>query len=248
MKLTDNTVLITGGTAGIGRGLAERFHAHGNTVIIAGRRRELLESITAAHPGMGSVVLDVGDPVSVRRCLRRIGADHPELNVLINNAGIMLREDLADPKHVEVAEQTVATNLLGPIRMVNAFLPILVENPDATVINVTSGRAFVPLPVTPTYSATKAAIHSYTQSLRAQITHHGVEVLELVPPRVQTEMMDQLHDPDAMPLAAFLDEVMEMLASPVDSGEICPAQVRPVRFAEADGNYADALAAACGVR
>ncbi len=173
MRMSGNTMLITGGTSGIGLGLASRFHAEGNTVIIAGRRQQLLASITAEHPGMDSVSLDMADPTSIGDAIAGVFATHPDLDVVINNAGIMLPEELTDPRHLDVAEQTVITNLLGPIRLLTHVVPLLVAQPTATIINVSSGLAFVPLPLTPTYCATKAAIHSYTQSLRVQLADTG---------------------------------------------------------------------------
>jgi uncharacterized oxidoreductase len=241
MRTTSNTILITGGTSGIGLGLAERFYAEGNTVIIAGRREQLLASITAAHPGMDSVVLDVSDPASIRDCFTTVTARHPDLNVVINNAGVMLAEDLTDPAHLSVAEATVTTNLLGPIRMLTEFVPFLSAQPAAAVINVSSGLAFVPLPLTPTYCATKAAIHSYTESLRVQLAGTGVQVLELIPPAVQTDLMGQADNDRAMPLEAFLSEVMELLATRPDAAEICVDNVMPLRNAEAEGRHDDVL-------
>jgi uncharacterized oxidoreductase len=173
-----NTILITGGGSGIGRALAEALHAAGNRVIIAGRRRETLQAIAAAHPGMAIEALDVANPAAIAAFAARVTAAHPDLNVLINNAGIMVAEDLtAEPFDLSVAEATVTTNLLGPIRLTAALLPHLRRRPAATVMNVTSGLAFVPLTRAPTYSATKAAMHSWTQSLRAQLAGTAVAVV-----------------------------------------------------------------------
>lgn len=247
MKLTGNTVLITGATSGIGLGLAGRFHAAGNRVILAGRRAHLLDAIVAEHLGMASVVLDVTDPDSIRWAHEAVTAAHPDLNVLVNNAGMMAPEDLTDPAHLATAERTVQTNLLGPVRVLNRFLPSLVGRPDAVIINVTSGRAFVPLPATPTYSASKAALHAYTEALRVQLADRGVAVLELIPPRVRTALMNQLDSPDAMPLDAFVDEVWDVLRTHPERTEIYPECVRFLRFAEADGRYAEALGMTRGV-
>lgn len=191
MKTTGNTMLITGGTSGIGLGLALRFHEAGNKVIVAGRRKELLDQITADHAGIEAVILDVADPASIAYAHETVTSTYPELNVLVNNAGIMLPENLLAPGSLQVAEDTVTTNLLGPIRLLDAFLPFLVKKDDAVVMNVSSGLAFVPLPITPTYNATKAAIHSFTESLRIQLTDTSVQVMELVPPAVRTTLMGQ---------------------------------------------------------
>ncbi len=184
MKMTGNTILITGGSSGIGLGLALRLHEAGNKVIVAGRRKELLDEITAEHPGIDGLVLDVADPDSIARAREMVAASHPGLNVLVNNAGIMLRENLLDPADLTVAEDHVATNLLGTIRMTYAFLPLLSGKDDAVVMNVTSALAFVPYASTPTYSATKAALHSFSESLRIQLAgaDAGIQVIEIVPP------------------------------------------------------------------
>lgn len=246
MQTSGNTILITGGTSGIGLGLAERFHAEGNRVVVAGRREELLATITAEHPGMGSIVLDVADPASIRRCFETVTREYPELNVLINNAGIMRAEDLTDPKHLGDSESIVVTNLLGPIRMLAEFVPFLTGQHNAVVMNVSSGLAFVPLPMTPTYCATKAAIHSYTEALRVQLVGKGVEVLELIPPAVQTDLMGQAGSDRAMPLEEFLTEVMDILHTQPQATEICVENVKFLRFAEASGRYPDALARLSG--
>ncbi len=247
METSGNTILITGGTSGIGLGLARRFHAEGNKVIVAGRREDLLARITAEYEGMDSIVLDVTDPASIRGCFETTTARHPELNVLINMAGIMLPEDLADPAHLDVAETTVATNLLGPIRMLNEFVPYLTGQHDAVVMNVSSGLAFVPFPLTPTYNATKAAVHSFTEALRVQLADKGVEVLELIPPAVQTDLMGQAESDHAMPLEEFLTEVMDILSTQPEAREICVENVKFLRFAEATGKYDDTLAMLSGL-
>lgn len=239
MKLYGNTVLVTGATSGIGLGLAKRLHLAGNTVIIGGRRRHLLEDIRAEYPGLYAVELDVTNHESIQRCFDHTAANFPEFNVLINNAGVMRPEMLTDPGHLTTAEATIQTNLMGPLRMVNKFLPLLENATDAVIMNVTSGRAFVPLPATPTYSATKAALHSYTESLRAQLSPFNIEVLELVPPRVQTDLMGQRHNPEAMPLPAYLDEVFKIMRDQPGNPEICVDRVKVLRYAEATGRYQD---------
>ncbi|KQQ00947.1 oxidoreductase [Rathayibacter sp. Leaf185] len=242
MDITGSTILITGATSGIGLGLAERFAAAGSTVIVGGRRQELLDGFTAAHPGSSSVLIDVADPESISTAAETVAARHPELNAVVTMAGIMQPEDLLDPAHVVTAESIVETNLLGTIRTIAAFLPLISERSDGAVMTVSSGLAFVPLPMTPTYNATKAAVHSFTQSLRVQLASSGVQVLELVPPAVRTTLLGQQDDESAMPLEEFLDETMRILAEQPDAEEVLVDRVRFLRFAEAEGRHAEVLA------
>ena len=240
MKLTDNTILITGGGSGIGRAMAEAFHARGNTVIIAGRTQEKLDAVTKANPGMESMTLDITDAASIEAFAAKLTAQYPALNVVVHMAGIMQNEYLQNPKAaLEVAEATVATNLLGPLRLTGALLPTLLTQTAAAILTVTSGLASVPLFMTPTYCATKAAIHSYTQSLRFQLQNTPVQVIELVPPYVQTELMGerQASDPHAMPLADYVSETMHLLETRPDAAEILVERVKPQRFAEREGSY-----------
>ena len=238
MNTTDNTILITGGGSGIGRALAEAFHRLGNQVIVAARGQKSLDETTAANPGMKSLTVNASDPKSIQSFAGQVTKENPSLNVLINNAGIMRPENLLErPNNLSDAETTVATNLLGPIRLTTALLPALRKQSRATIINVSSGLAFVPLAMTPTYCATKAAIHSYTQSLRYQLATTNVEVIELIPPYVQTTLMgdQQAEDPKAMPLKEFIDEVMSILNSQPDVKEVCVKKVYPLRFAAEGG-------------
>jgi uncharacterized oxidoreductase len=238
MNSTGNTILITGGGSGIGRGLAEALQALDNQVIIAGRRKQALEETVAANPGMKSIPLDIESPAAIRAFAAKIAAEFPSLNVLINNAGIMRAEKLfAQQSDLADAEATVATNLLGPIRLTAALLPHLQNLPRATIINVSSGLAFVPLAITPTYCATKAAIHSYTQSLRYQLKNTPIEVLELIPPYVATHLMSGADDPRAMPLAEFLAESVAILTSQPTPREICVERVKPLRTAAESGRF-----------
>ena len=241
MNGTGNTILVTGGTSGIGLGLALRLHKAGNKVIIAGRRQALLDQIVAEHPGIDSVLLDVCDPQSIQRSSQALATRHPNLNVLINNAGIMHWEDLTDSEYLGTAEDTVTTNLLGTIRMVYAFIPQLLRQPSATIVNVSSALAFVPLPATPTYSATKAAVHSFTQSLRVQLEASPIEVIELAPPGVRTTLLGQENDEHAMPLDEFLDELFELLETSPTPRELIVERAKPLRFAEASGSHEDVL-------
>jgi len=238
MQISGNTILITGGGSGIGRALAEAFHAAGNQVVIAGRRKNLLHEVIAANPGMKAAVLDIGNGDAIRSFAEQIKGDHPALNVVIHNAGIMKMEVLQNGAAAD-AEAIVATNLLGPIRLTGALLPLLATQPQAAIMTVSSGLAFLPMTMTPTYCATKAAIHSYTQSLRYQLRDTSVQVLELIPPYVQTELLEpgQAKDPNAMPLKDFITETMNILRTSPGATEICVERVKPLRFAEANGGY-----------
>jgi short-subunit dehydrogenase involved in D-alanine esterification of teichoic acids len=244
MKMTGNTILLTGGTSGIGLGLAVRLHEAGNKVIVAGRRKKLLDDITAEHPGIDALVLDVADPDSIARASETLAASHPDLNVLINNAGIMLKENVLDPASLPVAEEHVTINLLGTIRMTYAFLPLLVGKDDAVVMNVTSALAFVPFPITPTYSATKAALHSFSQTLRVQLAgaDTGVQVIEVVPPSVRTTLLGQQDDDQAMPLDEFLTETIDLMREKPDAEELVVERARFLRDAQANGSYDDVFA------
>lgn len=237
MKLDGNTILITGGGSGIGEALAHRFHDLGNTVIIAGRRLGTLGRSIAGRPNMAAMQLDVEDPAGVAAFVRRVVADHPALNMLINCAGIMRFEEACHARDLRDAEATVAANLLGPIRMIDGLVDHLSERPGSAIVNVSSGLAFVPLVATPTYNATKAAIHSYTIALREALKGR-VEVLELVPPAVQTELTPgQSHRNGYMPLDAFIDEVMGLFGQNPTPPEILVERVGFQRFAEAEGRF-----------
>jgi len=238
MKISGNTILITGGGSGIGRGLAEAFHRLGNEVIIAGRRKQVLDETVAANPGMKAAVLDIESADGIRSFADGIAKEYPKLNVVIHNAGIMRPENLlGQPADLTTLDATIATNLLGPIRLTAALLPLLEKQPKATIMTLTSGLAFIPLALTPTYCASKAAIHSYTQSLRYQLKSTNIEVIELAPPYVQTELMGsaQANDPRAMPLKEFLDEVMTILRENPNVTEVLVERVKPLRFAEING-------------
>jgi uncharacterized oxidoreductase len=239
MNITGNTILVTGGGTGIGRGLAEALHEAGNTVIVAGRRRAPLEAVAVGRPGMHLALLDIDDAAAIRNFAARVMAEHPGLNVLVNNAGIMRVEQvLTDPDALAIAEATITTNLLGPIRLTAALLPHLLARPEAAVVNVSSGLAFVPRADTPTYSATKAAIHSYSISLRHQLRDTAVQVIELAPPLVATDLTPgQRDNPRALPLEDFIRESMALLAANPGAAEILVERVKPQRTAEATGRF-----------
>lgn len=239
MQISGNTILITGGGSGIGRGLAEAFHKEGNQVIIAGRRQSALEETTKANPGMAAMQLDIADPAAVTQFAAELVEKFPKLNVVVNNAGIMKPENLLEPLDAATVEQTIGINLLGPIRLTGALLPHLRKQPKATVMTVSSGLAFVPLVMTPTYCATKAAIHSWSQSLRYQLKETPVEVIEIIPPYVQTELMGarQQTDERAMPLKDFLEEVMNILKTRPDTPEVCVERVKFLSEAAQRGEY-----------
>jgi uncharacterized oxidoreductase len=237
MKLTGNTILVTGGGSGIGEALAHRLHDLGNTVIVAGRRRDALERAIAGRANMAAMTLDVESAESVAEFARRLLAEQPELNVVVNNAGIMRYENIATRRDLADAEATIVTNLLGPIRLIDALVDHLAAQADSAIVNVTSGLAFVPLVATATYSATKAALHSYTVSLREALKGR-VEVIELAPPAVQTDLTPgQREARGYMPLDAFADEVMALLSQQPTPSEVLVEAVKFLRYAEAEGRF-----------
>jgi len=237
MKQTGNTILMTGGGSGIGAALAQRFHDLGNKVIVAGRRQDALDRAIAGRENMHALTLDIDSPAGIEDFARRVIDAHPDLNVLINNAGIMRFEDLDHRRDLADAEATITTNLLGPIRLTNALIDHLAAQPDAAIVNVTSGLAFVPLVPTPTYNATKAALHSYSVAMREALSGK-VEVIELAPPAVQTGLTPgQESRPGYQPLDDFADEVMALFAQQPTPTEILVERVKFLRNAEAEGRF-----------
>ncbi|WP_428148965.1 SDR family oxidoreductase [Brevundimonas sp.] len=236
MNLATDTILITGGGTGIGRAFAEALHAKGAKVIVAGRRAEVLAEVVAANPGMAYEVLDVADPAAITAFAAKVIAGHPDLNAVVSNAGIMKRESLSDAFDLSIVDDIVSTNLLGTIRLAAAFLPHLLTKPAATFVTVSSGLAFVPMAATPTYSATKAAIHSWSQSLRAQLAGTSVKVVEWAPPAVATDLMPgQAQNPNAMPLADFIAESVALFEACHE--EILVERVKFLHGALATGTY-----------
>lgn len=237
MQTTNNTILITGGGTGIGFGLAKAFQALGNKIIIASRSRDVLDRVVQENPGFASYAFDIQSTAEITAFSEWIQANHPGLNVLVNNSGIMRSENVLDQISLTDMEETVATNLMGPLRLTASLLPLLLKQPQAAIINVTSGLAFVPMAITPTYCATKAALHSYTRSLRWQLKNTKVQVVELIPPYVATNLMNGANDPHAMPLDNYINEVMEIMATHPEAVEICVERVKPLRFVAESINY-----------
>jgi uncharacterized oxidoreductase len=226
MNLTGNTIFITGGGSGIGRGLAEELHRRGNKVIISGRRKSHLDSVAKTNPGIEAVDLDIADPDSIKAVAKRLIAEHPNLNVLINNAGIMELDQAAGLIDDKLLVSTVTTNLLGPIRLASVLLDQLKSRRGVIIYN-TSVLAFVPMAVAAVYSATKAALHSYALSQRFLLRAYGVRVLEMAPPWVRTELMNSQEAEQAMPLDRFITETLEVLGT--DADEILVEAAKPLR-------------------
>lgn len=239
MEMKGNTILITGGGSGIGRGLAEAFHKLGNQVIISGRRQKVLDEVTATNAGMKAMPLDIEDRTGVKEFALKVIASFPKLNVVIHNAGIARMEKLKEQNDLSDVESMLATNVLGLIRLNAAILPHLLKQPKAAILTVSSGLAFVPLAAMPAYSATKAFVHSYTLSLRHQLQGTNVQVIELPPPYVQTELggSAQANDPRAMPLAEFISEVMETLRTQQGVKEVVVKRCDFLRYAAETGNF-----------
>jgi uncharacterized oxidoreductase len=244
MNISGNTIFIPGATSGIGLAMALRLQDRGNTVIVGGRREDRLTAIATEHPGIHTVRIDTTDADSIDEASRAVISEHPELNVLITMAGVMRGEDWSTPAgFLSTAEETVTTNILGPIRLIAAFIEHLRAQSDATIMTVSSGLAFAPLRVTPTYNASKAAIHMLSESLRLQFEGSSVSVLELEPPAVRTPLMPGHEDNEsAMPLDEFIDEVMALIETQPDATEIQVERVKFLRYAEVRGDYDQVVA------
>jgi short-subunit dehydrogenase involved in D-alanine esterification of teichoic acids len=244
MNISGNTVFVPGSTSGIGLALALELRARGNTVIVGGRRAELLDRIAAEHPGLDTVQIDTADPASIESAAKEVLARHPDLNVLIAMAGIMRVEDWHQPQSfLASAESVVTTNVLGPIRLIAAFIEHLRAQPDATIVTVSSGLAFAPLSVTPSYNASKAAIHMLSESVRLQFAGTSVKIVELQPPSVRTSLLPGQEDNEmAMPLAEFIAEAVSLLEAQPDAKEIQVERVKFLRYGEARGDYDQVVA------
>ena len=244
MNISGNTIFIPGSTGGIGLALALALQARGNTVIIGGRRTDRLKQITAEYPGLDSVVIDTTDPASITAAAHEVLDRHPGLNVLIPMAGIMRVEDWhRSDGFLASAESVVTSNVLGPIRLIAAFIEQLEAQPAATIVTVSSGLAFTPLAATPSYSAAKAAIHLLSESIRLQYADTSVQVTELEPPSVRTELMPGQEDNEAaMPLDEFITEAVGLLESQPDAKEILVERVKFLRYGEARGDYDQVVA------
>jgi uncharacterized oxidoreductase len=245
MNISGNTIFIPGSTSGIGLALALALQARGNTVIVGGRRADLLDKIAAEHPGLDTAAIDTTDPASIESAARQVLDRHPDLNVLIATAGIMRVEDWHKPESfLASAESVVTTNVLGPVRLIAAFIEHLQTRPAATLITVSSGLAFTPLAATPSYNASKAAIHMLSESIRLQLADTSVKVVELVPPSVRTALLPGQEDNEvAMPLDEFIAEVMALLEAQPDAKEIQVERVKFLRYGEARGDYDQVVAA-----
>jgi uncharacterized oxidoreductase len=244
MNISGNNVFIPGATSGIGLALALELQAKGNTVIIGGRRGDLLEQIAADYPGIDTVQIDTTDAVSIEAAAKEVLARHPGLNVLVTMAGIMRVEDWRDPgAFLASAESVIATNVLGPIRLIAAFIEHLQAQPDATIVTVSSGLAFAPLAITPSYNASKAAIHMLSESIRLQLADTTVKVVELEPPAVRTTLLPSQENSEvAMPLEEFVAEVVALLESQPDAKEIQVERVKFLRYGEVRGDYHQVVA------
>ena len=235
MDITERTALIVGGTSGIGLGLARRFVAAGSTVIVGGRDTNRVDDLE-------TVAIDVTDTASIARARDQVLSAHPDLDVVATMSGVMLMEDVRDPAHAASAETTIAVNLVGTIRVIDAFTPHLVERGDGDIVTVSSGIAFLPFPPMPTYGASKAGVHAYTEALRAQLDGTGVRVTELVPPAVATAGQEKVN-PAALLLDDYLDEALALLSAEPTPHEVVVTAAQRLRWAERDGTYADLLAA-----
>lgn len=239
MNISGNTIFIPGSTSGIGLALALELQARGNIVIVGGRRTDLLKQIAAEHPGIDTVTIDTADPASIASAAREVLARHPDLNVLVTMAGIMRVEDWHQPEtFLASAEAVVNTNVLGPIRLIAAFIEHLRAQPDATIMTVSSGLAFAPLKATPSYNASKAAIHMLSESIRLQLADTTVKIVELEPPAVRTSLLPgQEHSEFAVPLDEFVAEVVGLLEAQPEAKEIQVERVKFLRYGEARGDY-----------
>ena len=226
MHLTNHTILITGGSTGIGLELAKQLLQKGNTILITGRDQGKLDRAKKLLPQIHTFQSDVSNPEAISALFKKVTEQFPALNILINNAGIMRTINLHDQEgSLTDLTQEIETNLNGPIRMAKQFLPHLKRQKSAAILNVTSGLAFVPLPVSPVYCATKAGLHSFTESLRVQLKHTNVEVFELAPPATHTDLLGDFNPEDMKGVSVM--KVDRMVAAAIKGMESDHPEIRP---------------------
>ncbi|MCV9386865.1 SDR family oxidoreductase [Reichenbachiella ulvae] len=234
MNLSENTILVTGGTSGIGYEMAKEFLKRDNKVIITGRNEQKLQKAVQELKGAIGIACDVSQPDQIQQLYQQIEKEHPDLNILINNAGVMLTINLQAHKLSERdLTQEFDINVKGTIWMNDAFLPLLGKNSHSATVTVSSGLAFAPLPITPIYCATKAALHSYSLSLREQLKNTSIKVFELAPPATKTELLAGFEEEDMegvtpMTVEALVAKFIEGLSK--DKLEICPGQASQLKF------------------
>lgn len=234
MNLSGNTILITGGSSGIGFEMAKEFLKRNNKIIITGRNEKKLQEVKEKLDGVVAIKSDVGNPDDIKKVYLQVKKEFPDLNILINNAGIMTTINLQDHQlSANDLTNEIDINVKGIIWMNDAFLPLLKENKNAAIINVSSGLAFVPLPISPVYCATKAALHSYTLSLRAQLRNTDIKVFELAPPATKTELLAGANEEDMkgitiMPVEDLVADFLKGFSK--DKYEICPGQASQLKF------------------
>jgi len=229
MKLAGNTIVVTGGTSGIGRELVRRFHALGNRVVTCGRRRDRLEELRAELKGLLVFTCDVADEAQRKGFAEWVGANHPDVNVLINNAGIQLMTDLTRPVDLGRVRNEVETNFVAPLHFASLFAPLIARKPGAAIVNISSGLAFSPIAVLPVYCATKAAVHSLSLSMRRQMRDLGISVYEIAPPSVDSELgQDRRHrgqpSHGGMPVAEFVEAMLKALEADLPEAAIGQAE------------------------
>lgn len=226
VRINSNTILITGGTSGIGLELASQLMKLGNTVLITGRDASKLATAKRQLPGIHTFQSDVANPEAIVDLYQNVTTQFPDMNVLINNAGVMRKINLHNAiSDLDDITSEVAINLSGSIHMVVQFLNHLKNQKNAAIVNVSSGLAFVPFPISPIYGATKAGIHSFTQSLRIQLKHTAVKVFELAPPLTDTPLSHNFDKADIsggslMDVKKLVGQAIEGLQK--DRLEICP--------------------------
>ncbi len=234
MKISGNTILITGGASGIGYEMAKEFIKRKNTVIVTGRNEQKLQKAKKELNGLITFKSDVSNPNDVKELYDQVAKDYPELNILINNAGVMYTIDLQKHK-LSATDLTkeIDNNVKGTIWMNDAFISLLKKNKNTATVTVSSGLAFVPLAISPIYCASKAALHSYTLSLREQLRNTDIKVFELAPPATETELLKNFKESDMKGIS--LMSVQNMVAGFMkgfenDTYEICPGQSSQLRF------------------
>jgi len=233
MEVTNNIVLITGGTSGFGLEFAKQLYALGNTVIVTGRNAVKLEETKNKLPGIYTFQSDVSDPDAIVALYNKVVAQFPGINMLINNAGEMRRINLHDPSiGLNDITREIEINLCGPVRMVQQFLPVLKQQGSAAILNVSSGLALVPFPVSPVYGATKSGLHSYTRSLRVQLKNTNIQVFELLPPAAQTPLIDKfvIDMPGGSLMSAEKVVAAAILGMQQSKPEIYPGMSKAIRF------------------